>query len=134
MVIKKLNNMNNLKIMMLTIFTVLMFGHTRAQYTGPSSTDRIYTVKEIKENASQLDKSDELVRVRGFIVKQINKDTFQFQDKTGTIKIELKKKYMPAEPFDEKTELILTGEVDYDFLEGTEIEVEEVEFVKKTNS
>lgn len=111
-----------------------MFGHTRAQYTGPSSTDRIYTVKEIKENASQLDKSDELVRVRGFIVKQINKDTFQFQDKTGTIKIELKKKYMPAEPFDEKTELILTGEVDYDFLEGTEIEVEEVEFVKKTNS
>ena len=118
-------------------FIIMMFilaglnGTSYAQYTGPSSTDRLLTVKEVKERASQLDKSEELVRVKGFIVKQLNKDTYQFQDSTGTLKIELKKRYMPVEPFNDKTEVIITGEVDYDFLDGTEIEVEELIIVRK---
>jgi uncharacterized protein YdeI (BOF family) len=36
---------------------------------------------------------------------------------------------MPAKPFDEKTELIITGEVDADLLESTIIDVKKVEFV-----
>jgi len=103
-----------------------------AQFQGPTSLDKIYTVKEIKENASKLDRSDQLVKVKGFIIKQINKDDYTFQDSTGTIRVELKKKYMPEQPFDEKTELIMICEVDYDMLEGVELEVEEiVEIVKK---
>lgn len=103
-----------------------------AQFQGPTSLDKIYTVKEIKENASKLDRSDQLVKVKGFIIKQINKDDYTFQDSTGTIRVELKKKYMPEQPFDEKTELIMICEVDSDMLEGVELEVEEiVEIVKK---
>ena len=102
-----------------------------AQYQGPASVDKIYSIKDIKEKASKLDRSDQLVKVKGFIIKQINKDDYTFQDSTGTIRVELKKKYMPEQPFDEKTELIMICEVDYDMLEGVELEVEEiVEIVK----
>ena len=90
----------------------------------------MYTVKEIKSSAAKLDRSEELVKVKGFIVKQVNNDTYKFKDSTGDILVEIKKRYLPAKPFDEKTELILIGEVDYDFLEGTEIEVEQVLFVE----
>jgi len=67
------------------------------------------------------------VKLQGFIVQQINGDTYWFQDATGKIKIEIEKKDLPAEPFDEKSEVIITGEVDHDLLEGTEIEIEHIE-------
>ncbi len=106
-------------------------GISRGQYTGPGSTGKVYTVKEIREKAAKLDKSDEVVTLKGYIVKQLNSDTYQFRDSTGEIKVEIKKKDMPATPFNDKTELLITGEVDFDLLEGTEVEADKVEFVKK---
>lgn len=106
-------------------------GISRGQYTGPGSTGKVYTVKEIREKAAKLDKSDEVVTLKGYIVKQLNSDTYQFRDSTGEIKVEIKKKDMPGTPFNDKTELLITGEVDFDLLEGTEVEADKVEFVKK---
>lgn len=122
-----------IKFIKFLLFALCLFGVKTAafaQFTGPNSTDKMYTVKEIKSSAAKLDRSEELVKVKGFIVKQVNKDTYKFKDSTGDILVEIKKRYLPAKPFDEKTELILIGEVDYDFLEGTEIEVEQVLFVE----
>ncbi len=99
------------------------------QYTGPASTDKFYTVKEIKDNAARLDKTDELVKVKGYITKQLNKETYEFKDNSGTILVEIDKKRLPERPFDDKTELILIGEVDYDLLEPVEIEVKQIYFV-----
>ena len=107
-------------------------GISRGQYIGPGSTGKVYTVKEILEKAAKLDKSDEVVIVKGYIVKQHNSDTYQFRDFTGEISVEIKKKNLPATPFNEKTELLITGEVDFDLLEGTEVEADKVELVKKT--
>ena len=106
-------------------------GISRGQYTGPGSSGKVYTVKEIREKAAKLDKSDEVVTLKGFIVKQHNSDTYQFRDSTGEIKVEIKKKDMPATPFNDKTELWVTGEVDFDLLEGTEVDADKVEFVQK---
>ncbi|MDI9564734.1 MAG: NirD/YgiW/YdeI family stress tolerance protein, partial [Bacteroidota bacterium] len=99
---------------------------------GPGSTGKVYTVKEILENAAKLDKSDEVVTLKGYIVKQHNSDTYHFKDSTGEIRVEIEKKNLPATPFNEKTELLITGEVDFDLLEGTEVEADKVELVKKT--
>jgi uncharacterized protein (TIGR00156 family) len=119
------------KLFITSIFAISI-NSVFGQFQGPATLDNIYTVKEIKENASKLDRSDQLVKVKGFIIKQINKDDYTFQDSTETIRVELKKKYMPVQPFDDKTELIMICEVDYDMLEGVELEVEEiVEIVKK---
>lgn len=124
--------MKTIVILFITIIFAISINSVFGQFQGPATLDKIYTVKEIKENASKLDRSDQLVKVKGFIIKQINKDDYTFQDSTETIRVELKKKYMPVQPFDDKTELIMICEVDYDMLEGVELEVEEiVEIVKK---
>lgn len=100
-----------------------------AQYKGPSST-KVYTVKQIKESASQLDKTDAIVKIEGFIIDRIDDDTYWFQDATGKIQVEIEKDQIPEFPFDEKTKLIIVGEVDYDVLEEVEIEVEFIQLAK----
>lgn len=113
---------------MLMAGLILMIASTvQAQYKGLGASSKSFTVKEVTQQASKLDRSDTLVKLQGFIVQQINGDTYWFQDATGKIKIEIEKKDLPAEPFDEKSEVIITGEVDHDLLEGTEIEVEHIE-------
>jgi uncharacterized protein (TIGR00156 family) len=99
------------------------------QYTGPNSTDKVLTVKEVLKNAPMLDRSDRLVKVKGNIVKQLKKNTFLFKDSTGSIQVEISKKSFPARLFDDKTVLYLIAEVDYDFLEGSELEVKQVFFL-----
>lgn len=101
-----------------------------AQFKGPKVPEKTYTVKEILDNATRLDRSDALVQVQGYIVKQLNYDTYEFRDSTGTIQVEIDKKRLPNKPFDETTELILIGEVDSDLFRPVEIEVKEVQFVE----
>ncbi|HNU77045.1 MAG: NirD/YgiW/YdeI family stress tolerance protein [Prolixibacteraceae bacterium] len=119
-------------IIVVSALLLMIPGISRGQYTGPGSTGKVYTVKEILENAAKLDKSDEVVTLKGYIVKQHNSDTYHFKDSTGEIRVEIEKKNLPATPFNEKTELLITGEVDFDLLEGTEVEADKVELVKKT--
>lgn len=117
-------------LVMLISITSQSFG----QFQGPSPADRTYTVKEIKDNASRLDRSDALVKVQGFITKQIDSETYEFKDNTGTIMVEIDRKDLPESPFDENTELILIGEVDNDLFEPVEIEAKEIRFVVSENS
>jgi uncharacterized protein (TIGR00156 family) len=121
--------MKNYMKVFLTGLSLFICGNLFGQYTGPGTSDKFSTVKAVQDNASRLDKSDELVKVKGFIIRQINKNTFEFMDNTGKILVEIDKKALPAMPFDDKTELILIGEVDSDLFEPTEIEVKEVHFV-----
>lgn len=126
-----MKKMKSMKTILLAVFFAALFGNTSAQYTGPGAEIKFYTVKEVLDNAQKLDRKDTMVKLKGFVVEQINDEDFWFQDATGKVRVEIEKKYMPDAPFNEKTELIITGEVDYDLLEGTEIEVEKkIEFVQ----
>lgn len=119
--------------MALFIVLISVSGLSYGQYKGPGATDKIYQVKEIIDNASRLDRSDALVKVQGFIVKQINAEEYEFKDKTGTIKLEIDKERLPNRTFDDKTELIIVGEVDNDIFEPVEIEVKEIIFMVTGN-
>lgn len=115
----------------LTISLAFLFAISAfSQFTGPGSSKDSYTVKQIKEKAHKLDRTDKQITVTGKIIKQIKKDTYLFEDKSGSINVKIKEKNLPKKPFDANTEVTLTGEVDYDFLEGTEIEVELMVFTK----
>jgi uncharacterized protein (TIGR00156 family) len=120
--------MNRVASIILVLILVLGLGlflsDVYAQYTGPGAGINLTTVNEVIANASQLDKSDKQVKLKGFVIEQINKDTFRFKDATGIIMVEIEKKQMPTVPFNEKQEVIIIGEVDYDLLEGCEIEVD----------
>lgn len=118
---------NNLKQWGLLLLVLLFTSNIAySQFKGKGASNKIYTVKEVLDNASKLDRSDAVVKVKGFIIEQINSDTYKFKDNTGVIQVEIKKKRLPATPFDEKTELILIGEVDNDLFQPVEIEVDEV--------
>ncbi|MDP2888082.1 MAG: cytochrome c maturation protein CcmE [Bacteroidota bacterium] len=114
------------RVLMAGLF-LMIAGTVQAQYKGPGTNSKYFTVKEVTKQASKLDRSDTLVKLQGFIIRQENGETYWFQDVTGKIRVEIEKKKLPLEPFDEKTEVIITGEVDYDLLEGTEIEVKHIE-------
>lgn len=124
--------MKKLSILLLAGMLALLPELSMAQYTGPGSEQKFYTVDEIVKKASQLDRSDELVKIRGNIIRQINSETFLFKDSTGTIKLEISPKHLPGRIFDETSLLIMTGEVDYDLLEGVEIEVKTIKFEEDT--
>lgn len=128
-----MKSLNVLKLLLLFFTLVSASSLSYGQYKGLGVTDKTYTVKEVLDNASRLDRSDALVKVQGFIVNQINADTYEFKDKTGAIKVEIDRKRLPNKPFDDKTELILIGEVDNDIFEPVEIEVKEVLFVDPDN-
>ncbi len=118
--------MKNVKNIVLLLSIMLFSSGVKAQFKGPGSDIPLYTVQEVKDDAMRLDRKDILVRLKGFVVEKINDEDYVFMDKTGKIKIELEDKYLPDFPFDETTEIIITAEVDYDLLEGTELEVEKV--------
>jgi uncharacterized protein (TIGR00156 family) len=104
-----------------------------AQYSGPGSEIKRYTIEEVKSSAPKLDRSDALVKVQGYIVEKINYEDFWFEDTSGRIRIEIDDDVMPQQAFADKTLIVITGEVDYDFLGGSEIEVEVIEFVTEEN-
>ncbi|GJM31834.1 MAG: hypothetical protein DHS20C18_08350 [Saprospiraceae bacterium] len=118
--------MIRLKKLLLTALLLSTIGYLHAQYNGPHSTDNIYTVKEVIDNASKLDKTDTLVKLKGYIIEQLNKDSFWFKDESGKILVEIDKKDLSSVAFDENTEVTIIGEVDYDLLEEIEIEVEQL--------
>jgi uncharacterized protein YdeI (BOF family) len=81
--------------LLVTVIVLFISGNLYSQYTGPGTTAKFYTVKEIKDKATRLDRTDELVKVQGYIVKQINADTYEFKDSTGTILVDIDKKKLP---------------------------------------
>lgn len=112
-------------LVLLLLYLVAAF----SQYTGPVSAKQ-YTAKEVQEQAAELDKADQLVQLRGYIVDRVNDEMFWFQDASGKVVVEIGKKQMPSFEFNEKTELILVGEVDYDLLEEVEVEVEYIQLAR----
>lgn len=129
-----MNPLITLKVLPLFFALVSLCNLSYGQYKGTGVTDKTYSVKEVLDNASRLDRSDALVKIQGYIVKQINADTYEFKDKTGTIQLEIDRQQLPNKPFDDKIELIIIGEVDNDLFEPVEIEVEEILFVVPDNS
>lgn len=92
-----------------------------------------YKVKEIRKNAINLDRTDTDVKLTGNILKQIDSRHYWFEDDTGRIKIDIRGRIMPFGDLDAETLFIIIGEVDYDYLDGLEIEVEQIEvFVEET--
>lgn len=120
--------MKNLKILFCAVMIILAYANVDAQYTGPGATLQLYTVQEVKKEASRMDKADVMVNLQGHIIRQLNAETYRFKDQTGEVNVEIEFDVLPDTPFDEHKEVILTGEVDYDELEGVEIEVERLEF------
>lgn len=103
------------------------FTHSYAQSSieGFYNPIKTQTIKEVIKNASSLDKKDTLVQISGFFTEQINREDYWFSDSTGRIRVSLDDDiHFPS--FNKNQKVTIVGEVDDDFINGTEIEIEKI--------
>ena len=94
-----------------------------AGYTGPGAQP-VTTVAAAKDAAD-----DTPVVLEGYVTKKINNDDkYEFKDNNGTITVEIDNEDLPATPFNEKTKVKITGEVEKHLM-SREVDVDLVEIV-----
>ena len=114
----------------LRLFSVLLLllniGVANAKFI-PSQTSSLTKISDIKSL-----RDDSYVTLEGRIVKQIGSDKFLFQDADGnTIMIDIDQDDMYRFPdFSAKNLLRITGEVDKEVFERTELDVDMLEIIK----
>lgn len=91
-----------------------------AQYVGPSSQTAPRSVAEILKNPVD----DQAVVLRGFILRQVGNEKYIFSDGTAEIRVDIDHKLFPLEKIDDKVKVELRGEVEKDFMETPEIDVD----------
>lgn len=105
----------------------------QAQYQGPGSTAKkavpegpIETVADVAKRGHD----EQRVTLTGHVVKKVGREKYLFRDASGEIRIEIDEDVMPPEPFDDKTKVEITGEVEKDFLRSVEIDVKAIRILK----
>ncbi len=93
-----------------------------AQYAGPGAAPQVRSVAEALKAAD-----DTPVVIEGRILRQVGKEKYLFSDGKAEIRVEIDAKHFPTVRVDENTRLRLRGEVEKDFLESPEIDVDHVE-------
>jgi uncharacterized protein YdeI (BOF family) len=114
--------MNRLYLLVtLLLFTLCSY----AQDKTPGESPKWYTVGDVIRSARQLDSDGTIVKVKGYVMKKLDKDTYLFTDRTAEIKVIISDKYLPALPFNEKDEVILTARVNYEMNKPVMLEAKE---------
>jgi uncharacterized protein (TIGR00156 family) len=77
-------------------------------------------------------KDDTKVQLKGYVVKAVGDEKYQFRDNTGTITVDIDDELWQGKPINAKTPLTLIGEVDIDYkpAKRVEIDVDAVQFLK----
>ena len=115
-------------ICILSLLLVSTLGYSQ----GKNNIQR-YTVQQVNDQASHLDKMDMLVELRGTVGARSEEDELWFSDATGRLLIEFDDKNLVNLVIKEGMEIIIIGEVDHDLLETVEVEVEQWRPVRQEN-
>ena len=91
-----------------------------AQYAGPSSKAGSRSVAEILKNPGD----DQPVVLSGYILRQVGNEKYIFSDGTAEIRVDIDAKLFPAQKIDDKVKVELRGEVEKEFMETPEIDVD----------
>lgn len=98
----------------------------QAQYMGPSSQFVVNSVADILKNPID----DQPVVLRGFLTQQVGKEKYMFSDGTGEIRVDIDNKRFAGQQVDAKTKIEIRGEVEKDFLQSPEIDVDSLLIVR----
>lgn len=108
--------------MLLALVGTLLCLTANAQYTGPSVASMPRNVADILRNPID----DQDVVLRGHITRQIGKEKYMFSDGSGEIRVEIDAKKFPPQPINERTLVEIRGEVEKDFMQAPEIDVDAI--------
>ncbi len=93
---------------------------SHAEYVGPSAPKPAESVAQILTNP----RDGQRVVLRGYLIKQVSTEKYMFSDGTGEIRAEIDAEDFRGLMVDAKTRIEIIGEVEKDFLESPEIDVE----------
>lgn len=98
-----------------------------AQYAGPSKArsaapPNYASVAEVLKNPVD----DAPVTLQGKLLRQVGKEKYIFSDGTGEIRVDIDAELFAGRRIDENTTVRLRGEVEKDFLQSPEIDVDEL--------
>ena len=94
-----------------------------AQYTGPSSSN-MNTVSDVLADP----RDDAYVQLQGTINEQVGEEKYIFADATGEIRVEIDNDRFTS-PVTENSVVEIRGEVEKDFMESPEIDVESLSVI-----
>lgn len=106
--------------------TALLSPLASAQYVGPSTAPTYRSVADVLKNPID----DAPVVLSGHIIKQVGRKKYIFSDGTAEIRLEVDQKHFPSTPINEKTQVQIRGEIEKDFLQSPEIDVEYLAIIK----
>ena len=69
-------------------------------------------------------KDDTKVQLKGYIVKSVGDEKYQFRDNTGTITVDIDDELWLGKPISAKTPVTLLGEIDVDYKPAKRVEVD----------
>lgn len=99
---------------------------TPGGFTGPGAANRANTVADILKNPID----DQRVTLQGKVTRHIGGDKYLFTDGTGEIRVDIDDHQFPPQPINEKTTVVIMGEVDSDFMQHVEIDVKSMRVVQ----
>lgn len=75
-------------------------------------------------------KDDNKVKLKGYIVKSVGDEKYQFRDNTGTITVDIDDELWQGKPISAKTPVTIVGEIDVDYkpTKRVEVDVDQVVF------
>lgn len=91
-----------------------------AQYAGPSNQASVQSVAQILKNPVD----DQQVVLRGKVVRKVGNEKYLFSDGTAEIRVDIDNKHFVNLKIDGKTTVEIRGEVEKDFMESPEIDVD----------
>lgn len=115
-----------LKSISLVIFSLLLSNQLFAQYIGPGSVSTYKSIKDVISNPVE----DAHVVLEGYLTKQLNAEKYLFSDGISEIRVEIDRDKFPMTTINEKTKIKITGEVEKEFLQSPEIDVDFVEIIR----
>lgn len=91
-----------------------------AHYAGPTTQPTLKTVASVLKDGVD----DQRVLLTGRLVKQISADKYLFADATGEIRVEIDDELFIGKRVDDKVRVELIGDVEKDFMESPEVDVD----------
>lgn len=99
---------------------------SHAQYTGPSADPAYKSVADVLKNPVD----DKEVLLTGKILRKVSNEKYIFSDGKDEIRVEIDNEILPVTAIDDKTTVEIRGEIEKDFMESPEIDVDTITIKK----
>ncbi len=122
---KTMNKMKSVVLgLSLATLTSVAMANTAVNHTA------VTPLKTTSVKQALTQKDDTKVQLHGYVVKSLGDEKYQFQDKTGSVTVEIDNELWQGKPISAKTPVTLIGEIDIDHkpTKHVEIDVDHVKF------